>query len=343
MADDWRAFWTWFGASFGACLIAYAFIVVLMTASAQQTVVRALSELEPPLDYSSALVRLKEAESLRADVVAAEDQRRRLSANEAQLVAEMGRAKEAAEAAWARFRPLAQRASREPGCAAPSIAPEVEIWNAVLQCAREESLSPRLARQVVEASTAAGAFGPAYTRVRALNGDLVEATSQLRRAEADLGERRTALDKASQVRAAFAELNVIRRTWLFAGGILVDFPPTLMQIILASVAGAFGALLITLVLVVYPKNDLKFVQGKGHGARIMLGALISLCVFVVLGAGTTVLGGAEPFDGQGPNVMTFSAVGILAGMFSDRVAGWLSDKAGAFFRRDERDADDGEG
>lgn len=41
--------------------------------------------------------------------------------------------------------------------------------------------------------------------------------------------------------------------------------------------------------------------------------------------------------------MTFCAVGVLAGMFSDRAAFWLSDRADMFFSRKEpREGESGE-
>lgn len=58
-----------------------------------------------------------------------------------------------------------------------------------------------------------------------------------------------------------------------------------------------------------------------------------MCVYVVLSGGAAILGTAGTLGDAPANVMTFCAVGVLAGMFSDRVAFWLSDRADVFFSR----------
>jgi hypothetical protein len=115
-----------------------------------------------------------------------------------------------------------------------------------------------------------------------------------------------------------------------------------VQLLLAFASGLFGALLITLVLVVYPKNDLTLSSGEGgYGARILLGGLISICVFVVLGGGTAVLGTSGAFAEGEANFLAFCAIGILAGMFSDRVANWLSARAETFFTAETKKKEKG--
>ena len=60
---------------------------------------------------------------------------------------------------------------------------------------------------------------------------------------------------------------------------------------------------------------------------------------VVLGGGTAVLGTSGGFGDGEANFLAFCAIGILAGMFSDRVAQWLSGRADAFFSRDRAHAE----
>jgi hypothetical protein len=77
---------------------------------------------------------------------------------------------------------------------------------------------------------------------------------------------------------------------MLGGSFLVQFPPALLQILLCFSAGLFGALLVTLVLIVYPKN---LVQGEASAhslERTFLGGLIALCVYIVLLSGAAVLG-----------------------------------------------------
>jgi hypothetical protein len=321
--------------SLAACLIAYAFVVVLMTASAQQRVMAALDEKSEPSDYSSALIRLKETEGSRAALDKAQGSQRALLDKESRLSAALSQAKDQTDEAWVRFLPIARRVAVEPGCRISLDGPNIETWTAALQCASEGSLSPRLTKQIDDASHAPNNFGQAYAAARAAQSELGAVGYDLKRVAQDIERNRAEVQQAGQLQSAFGELNVLRHTWMLGGGVLSEFPPALMHIILAFVAGAFGALLITVVLAVYPTNEFHFTQGEGHEARVFLGGLISLCVFIVLSGGTSILGNDQPFNGGEANVMTFSAVGILAGMFSDRVAGWLSDKASAFFKKNE--------
>jgi hypothetical protein len=138
-------------------------------------------------------------------------------------------------------------------------------------------------------------------------------------------------DEAKAI-ASFRDADVLRGFALTRW--LVDFPPPVLQLLLSASAGAFGALLITLILLVYPKTDLNFSSSGGFWERIMLGGFIAVCVYIVLLGGTAVLGTAS-FDQAGANYMTFCAISVLAGMFSDRVAHWLSSRADLFFKEQE--------
>lgn len=93
----------------------------------------------------------------------------------------------------------------------------------------------------------------------------------------------------------------------------------------------FGALLVALIIMVYPNNSEGFTRTEGFLARVVVGGLISICVYLVLGSGSAVLAGSGALDVSSSNVMAFCAVGVLSGMFSDRVAFWLSQRASSFF------------
>src|ERR1700753_3049748 len=54
----------------GAFFVAYMFIVMIMTASAQQVVVAALGKAAPPLSYSTAWADLKMVERVNKELVA---------------------------------------------------------------------------------------------------------------------------------------------------------------------------------------------------------------------------------------------------------------------------------
>lgn len=317
----------------GALVIAYLFVVVLMTAAAQQRVAGALTETAGAerLDYSAALVRLKESEGADRDLAQLRDRRRQLAEHERTALAELARAKSDAETAWMQLDAVVQRAAAA-GCPIPNGVPPLAVWGAVVQCVQDGGLPERLRRQIEGANQGPRAFPVLFATTQQAETRAQEIRADLERLNIEVDASEKATSQAKQLQTIFGELNVVRRSLLLGGGLLSEFPPTLMQIILAFVSGAFGALLITLVLIVYPQNQLTFTRGTGVEARVFLGALISLCVYIVLGGGASILGDNQAFDGGQANVMTFSAVGILAGMFSDRVAAWLSGRADMFFR-----------
>ena len=107
---------------------------------------------------------------------------------------------------------------------------------------------------------------------------------------------------------------------------LVYVPPALTGIVLATVSGLFGALLITLILFVYPDNRYKFTRTNSYYGRILLGGLIALGVFVLMFSGVAVLAGPNA-SGSAQNLIAYGGIGILSGMFSDQAAGWLSDRS----------------
>jgi drug/metabolite transporter (DMT)-like permease len=79
------------------------------------------------------------------------------------------------------------------------------------------------------------------------------------------------------------------------------------------------------VIFVYPESRFKFTRSSSYAGRILLGGLIALGVFVLLFSGVAVLGGSD--TGNSQNLMAYSAIGILCGMFSDQAAGWLSERS----------------
>jgi hypothetical protein len=147
---------------------------------------------------------------------------------------------------------------------------------------------------------------------------------------------RAELPGLDAARHAFDAMAPLDNGVLFAGGALTGLPPSIIHIVLAFVSGMFGALLLTLVFVVYPGNGLQITTSEGgYGPRILLGGLISVCVFVVIGGGTAVLGTTSALAEGDSNFLAFCAIGILAGMFSDRVTVWLSERANTFFTSQE--------
>lgn len=313
--------------------IAYAFLLILMTASAQQRVVSKLSENGDlaASDYAAGLAQLKEAEvalqglaGTRASYIAATENLQRFESSEqdASIVY---------DDAWVRVQRLADAAERSKDCPADAQAQPSVRWGRVVSCADGGVLSPALTKAIADANKRSDGVAPSYRRwleqrraKEAQQRVVARLTQDLDRLEQEAKGHRLLVSQ-------FSELGVVRSSWFMGRGALVEFPPVMIQILLAASSGAFGALLVTLVLVVYPQTTFAFSSGGAFGPRVALGALISVCVFVVLGGGAAVLGSTAAFDSGQANFMTFCAVGLMAGMFSDRVAFWLSQRANAFF------------
>ncbi|HYJ83479.1 MAG TPA: hypothetical protein VEW26_11650 [Allosphingosinicella sp.] len=120
----------------------------------------------------------------------------------------------------------------------------------------------------------------------------------------------------------------------------VNYPPFIVHVLLTFFSGMFGALLITMVFVVYPSKLRERVSAKLYYKRVFLGGLVAVTVFIVLTGGASILGGGEVSENDS-NVMSFTAIGLLAGMFSDTVADWLGARAKKMFSSGDDDDDDG--
>lgn len=151
---------------------------------------------------------------------------------------------------------------------------------------------------------------------------------------------RKKLEKLDPVRGHFRVLDSLAPPDWFPAK-FANYPPFIVHVLLSFFAGMFGALLITMVFVVYPSKLRERVSAKLYYKRVFLGGLVAVTVFIVLTGGASVLGTGEATQ-VGTNVMSFTAIGLLAGMFSDTVADWLSARAKGMFSSDEdEDGKDG--
>lgn len=150
------------------------------------------------------------------------------------------------------------------------------------------------------------------------------------REEAGAKPENALTDDDLKVMRAFSGMDTMVGSGL---GSLVYLSPPLLQLLLTFVSGLLGALLVTLILIVYPSNQILSEADARPVTRTFLGGLVALCVYVVLLGGTAVLGSGNSAHAAGNNYMAFVGIGILAGMFSDRVAGWLSTRADQFFKQ----------
>jgi len=329
--------------SVGACVIALLFIVLLMTASAQQEVMGKLAGLDLGVSYSSAYATALKVDQARRDLSAARGSEAQYIAKARQERAALNQAEAAYNEAWENFAPAALAFSKRPGCALPSNPTQAmgtDERKQIVAVVRECLLSGRISREQ------AASMRKLIESPRGVPDSFrraVDAANRVKMADDNAtmtGDRIKVLEqedaKAAAIRDCFDTTTKLRSSILLGGDVLIDFPPALLQIVLAFVSGTFGALLLTLVLVVYPATSFTLTSSAGYSARILLGGLIALCVFILLSGGTAVLGTSSGFAGGEANYMAFCAVGILAGMFSDRAASWLSERADTFFgKKDE--------
>ena len=339
----------------GALLIAYAFIVVLMTASLQNQVAQTLADLDPPLDYSTAYTMMGQSRQLDRQIAQLASRSRELGAAR---TAARNKADDAFDDLLVRAAPFDALLPRleaygctiglsptNPDATMRSADPDA-IARALIQirdCKTDKQLPAPLARdadRVLATSTelieGARAWWKPFREEDRNLALIVSVNHQVDLARTE----RTGLVEA---RRAFDAMTALDQGVLFGGGALAELPPSIIHIVLAFVSGMFGALLLTLVFVVYPGNGLKVTTSQGgYGARILLGGLISVCVFVVIGGGTAVLGTTSALAEGDSNFLAFCAIGILAGMFSDRVTVWLSERANTFFTSQDGAPPEGE-
>jgi hypothetical protein len=240
--------------------------------------------------------------------------------------------------------PQAQRVGNAGVCEVtlPSqdgVSQRQDVLDAIRQCVADPGAGPAIGRQIAAAKEEEQQVRTALGSYAFAANALAIATAKLTAVRTDLAAARELGESQGKARDAFSEIEFMADKWYLLGPLLVPLPPAILQILLTFLSGLFGALLVTLVLIVYPKKDIPL-KATGHTwARTFLGGLIALCVYIVLLSGTAVLGSSTASAGAGTNYMAFCGIGILAGMFSDRVAQWLSTRADIFFRQSEPEKD----
>lgn len=315
----------------GAGVIAYIFVIVLMVTTAQSAAVVQLGKI----GYSTAYGDWRAAKAMREDFRPAELPETEKASQNADLVDQQASDAFAGAAAPLRAALESLNAARLCHAGPPdtlnsaNVAANVDL---VKSCAiSNPQLSDDIKGEIGAAIDTAPALIAAAKAAMTARNQAQYDSAALKRVQgrvAAIAKSDAAVKAESD---AFAALDVVSSKVPLTDWLAV-LPPAVMQIVSALVSGMFGALLLTLVLIVYPSSDLNFTRpGGNYGERIMLGGLIALCVLIVLGGGTAVLGTDNAFSQGTANVQAFSAIGILAGMFSDRVAQWLSARAITFF------------
>jgi hypothetical protein len=316
-----------------AMAVAYLFIIVLLVATAQQRVVDALAADNVGYDYSVAVryyfgkenltaVRAENSRALREST----DRLRKVSDSLTDL--ERGLAAQSAD-----LRDDLQRLA-SAGCSSQQFAGDstpdptalLSAAETTRHCVAEsQAASPGLRDAGADVNSGATAIHKSLDEIAALNRDIEGEKDEAKLLEAKRAAIASEANSAAKASGIIAILRVFEESrWPLAQP-LVYVPPALMAIILAFASGLFGALLITLVIFVYPESRFKFTKSASYAGRILLGGLIALGIFVLLFSGVAVLGGTD--TGNSQNLMAYAAIGILSGMFSDQAAGWLSERS----------------
>jgi ferritin-like protein len=328
-----RAWADWGARTLVAILVTYVFIVVLLVATAQQKVDDALTKEAVGYDYSVAVRYYFGKESLK-NVVGENAQQ--IKDATARLRAANDRVQSANRTLAAEAADLAEDLARltAAGCPAPP-APEtpptpaelVSMAVATQHCAAERGeANPPIPPVAADVLAGQRAVQKSIDDAAGLKRDSDDLQDRLDLLQAERNQIDKQLEAAARSGDIIAVLKVFEDSrWPLARQ-LVYVPPALTGIVLASVSGLFGALLITLILFVYPDNRYKFTRTKSYYGRILLGGLIALGVFVLMFSGVAILAGPNA-SGSAQNLIAYGGIGILSGMFSDQAAGWLSDRS----------------
>lgn len=323
----------WFVHGGGVLFVTLVFLLLVMTAVAQQEVLASIKQQQLSLGYSAALSVNNEARGINDELRGLRGEARGLTRQLRADQVNFNSAQRHWQDDWDELQPFLERLAKACQIDMPrdkGVGARAAALNDLKQCRANarETPSPLLAA----ADGAAKNFEEAETQYRNAFDAFLTTKDKLETARAQ--QAVTALsDTQQKVSTSFSEMDVLLSNWMVVGGLLVLFPPALLQILLTFFSGLFGAILVTLVLLVYPKSQFDITSSTETWARVFLGGLIALCVYIVLLGGTAVMGASSGLSGAGSNYMAFCGIGILAGMFSDRVAFWLSDRANAFFRR----------
>ena len=317
-----------------AMIVAYLFIIVLLVATAQQKVVDALAADNVGYSYSVAVRYYFGKDSLAQ--VRAQNSRgaARIDHAPAQGHRFAGRRRAEPERPGRRSSRRSAEALGSAGCpsqqfagdAPPDPAALLSAAAATRHCVTESRGAGAALRDAAgDVDSGATDIHKSLDEIAALNRDIEDEKDQAKALEAERSSIANEVNSAAKASGIIAILRVFEESrWPLAQP-LVYVPPALMAIILAFTSGLFGALLITLVIFVYPDSRFKFTKSASYAGRILLGGLIALGVFVLLFSGVAVLGGND--TGNSQNLMAYAAIGILCGMFSDQAAGWLSERS----------------
>jgi len=320
------------------------FMYLLVLAMAQDQVMAKLSRSTGFNNYSASLIDARKAKETAERIDEEADKRQELRAQVISAENRAALAKLLYEREAGRLRPAIAMLQRTPDCqiarnpidavgGLTEQETEIRVTQADLAAAQEcFKLNGQLGgdRHRLFEQTLASAKSRLDALVRAeMASKVMKQQGEVLQAEINrLIKDRNLL---APTRVHFTVLDPLEFDWLPK---FVNYPPFIIRVLLSFFSGTFGALLITMVFLVYPSKLRERVSAKLYYKRVFLGGLVALTVFIVLTGGASILGTSEVATDDA-NVMSFTAIGLLAGMFSDTVADWLSARAKTMFSADE--------
>lgn len=320
----------------GGGAIVFSFLLIMMVATAQQDVQTRLKAEGLSQGYSTALTLRDEAEAKTKLVPTLQRAVKALSSGLGNAQAKLDQEQREFDMAWDAFAPNVSRLNHAGLCdlgqTADTPGQRAAIANDVRDCQLDPAAPAASTRTLAAAQSQAQHFEAAASSFFQAFQDLDNAKRALADKLAELKDSQTLTPDQEKAQRSFGDIGVMLQKWTLFGGSLVKFPPALLQILLTFASGLFGALLVTLILEVYPSSEISSEKRARPIARTILGGCIALCVYVVILSGTAVIGAGGSSSGAGTNYMAFCGIGVLAGMFADRVAGWLSDRANQMFK-----------
>ncbi|RYD64960.1 MAG: hypothetical protein EOP58_08530 [Sphingomonadales bacterium] len=306
--------------------IAFFFLLGLLVSSAQQQV---MAQLDAGTSYSVARKVVSDSGQARSDLQAALATRKILQAEKRGLELRAADLDGALYASMASVDQIVESIQHSGLCArlnADGLPEGIARWGAVYGCYRDGTVPDGDKPDIQQLVDPANDPTKITERAKRLKFDLQSVELTLADSDARIKEAQELIAKSGRASDALMIVTLLDQSFVGWFGI-THIPPALMQIVLCFLSGLFGALLITLVLLVYPNNDLSFTQTNSFWNRILLGGLIAVGVFVMIAGGVAVLGSSETILNGQSNFLSFCAIGMLAGGFSDRFAKWLSDNA----------------
>jgi hypothetical protein len=337
-----------------SAIVVALFMYFLVLAMAQDQVLSSLSRAPGFENYSWSLTKARKSDEVADLVDDLERQKQQLSRELAALVSKAAVARLKYGRAVARTNPIRLVMQDSSGCTTTrdTILPEEGLSKLEIAMQKTDAELSSLYVCVVRDQMLDEPQRQAYLRPLAATDQLsdetigIEAslrvkTQQFETLAKESWRQRKLLEKLEPIRVHFAVLDSLATPRWFPTN-FANYPPFIVHVLLSFFSGMFGALLVTMVFVVYPSKLRERVSAKLYYKRVFLGGLVAVTVFIVLTGGASILGTGD--TGQvATNVMSFTAIGLLAGMFSDTVADWLSVRAKTMFSTEEDDEGKDEG